>query len=368
MNLRSWSLLAAACALGAQATQTPPSAAAEATSAPSPAAYSGSVREARVRLRELAESAQHEQAAAFAESVLVAPTWSAAAEREQAEFWFAVGVARGVAQAYPQAADAAHAARGLSGSSELGLSSAYNAGAFRLVHAERLRQDIPQIRERLKLPPLAPSAQGVPQLGGAPQGPVGQETASDPIQLARGAYLAARADLIERWRAGPDADTCANLELVVRRLRELDELERQNEEQQNESSERENKDQKQDPQQQEKQDPNQQQDEQQQDEQKGEQDPKEQQDKPENSEQDAKDEQKQNEESKPESEQDKQDQQGEQQPPKEGADPAQEQEQRVLTPEEVQRLLQQLDKIEDQAAQVQAALRRAKRVPVKKDW
>ncbi|MBL8804889.1 MAG: hypothetical protein JNN27_23025 [Planctomycetes bacterium] len=365
MNLRSWSLLAAACALGARAPQTPPS---DAQSAPSPSAYSGSVRDARARLRELAESAQHEQAAAFAESVLAAPTWSVAAEREQAEFWFAVGVARGAAQAYPQAADAAHAARGLSGSSELGLSSGYNAGAFRLVHAERLRQDIPQIRERLKLPPLAPSAQGIPQPGGAPQGPVGQETASDPIAVARGAYLAARADLIERWRAGPDADTCANLELIVRRLRELDELERQNEEQQNESSERENKDQKKDPQQQDKQDPSQQQDQQQNEEQKDEQDPKEQQDKPEDSEQDAKDEQKQNEESKPESEQDKQEQQGEQQPPKDGADPAQEQEQRVLTPEEVQRLLQQLDKIEDQAAQVQAALRRAKRVPVKKDW
>lgn len=366
MNLRTWSLLAAACALGAQAPQTPPAAAADATSAPSPAAYSGSVREARVRLRELAESAQHEQAAAFAESVLAAPTWSAASERERAEFWFAVGVARGAAQAYPQAAEAAHAARGLSGSSELGFSSAYNAGAFRLAHAERLRQDIPQIRERLKLPPLAPSAQGVPQLGGAPQGPVGQETASDPIAVARGAYLAARADLIERWRAGPDADTCANLELVVRRLRELDELERQNEEQQNESSERENKDQKKDPQQQEKQDPSQQQDQQQNEEQKDEQDPKEQQDKPEDSKQDAKDEQK--EESKPESEQDKQEPKDQQQPPKDGADPAQEQEQRVLTPEEVQRLLQQLDKIEDQAAQVQAALRRAKRVPVKKDW
>ena len=363
MNLRSWSLLAAACALGAQAPQTPPS---DAQTAPSPAAYSGSVRDARGRLRELAEAAQHDEAAAFAERVFVAPAWSVAAEREQAEFWFAVGVARGAAQAYPQAADAAHAARGLSGSSELGLSSAYNAGAFRLAHAERLRQDIPQIRERLKLPPLAPSAQGVPQLGGAPQGPVGQETASDPIAVARGAYLAARADLIERWRAGPDADTCANLELVVRRLRELDELERQNEEQQNESSERENKDQKQDPQHQDKQDPNQQQDQQQNEEQKDEQDPKEQQDKPEDSEQEAKDEQK--EEPKPESEQDKEEQKDEQQPPKEGADPAQEQEQRVLTPEEVQRLLQQLDKIEDQAAQVQAALRRAKRVPVKKDW
>jgi len=360
MNLRSWSLFAAACALGAQAPQAP------ADGAPAPTAYSGSLREARVRLRELAEAAQHEQAAAFAESAFAAPAWGAASEREQAEFWFAVGVARGAAQAYPQAADAAHAARGLSGSNELGLASAFNAGAFRLVHAERLRQDIPQIRERLKLPPLAASAN--PQLGGAPQGPVGQETASDPIQVARGAYLAARADLIERWRAGPDADTCANLELIVRRLRELDELERQNEEQQNESSERQNKDQKQDPQQQDKQDPNQQQDQQQNEEQKGEQDPKEQQDKPEDSKKDEKDEQKQD--SKPESEQDKQEQQEqqEQQPPKEGADPAKEQEQRVLTPEEVQRLLQQLDKIEDQAAQVQAALRRAKRVPVKKDW
>ena len=36
--------------------------------------------------------------------------------------------------------------------------------------------------------------------------------------------------------------------------------------------------------------------------------------------------------------------------------------------DEVQRLMQQLEKIDEQARQVQAARRRARRVPVKNDW
>ncbi len=326
-------------------------------------AFSGTLRDARVELQQLCERAEHESAAQLADSVLASPQWSAALERERAEFHFAQGVARGAAQAYVEASQAAHAARGLAGSSELGLDSAYNAGTFRLMHAEALRREIPQIREQLQLPPLAQ-----PPAGGAPMGPPGAETASDPIATARAAYVAARGDLIERWRADPaHVDTRANLELVARRLRELDELERQREqEQQSDPNQRQDPDQKQDPQQN--------QDQQQQNQEQPSSEPQQDQQQPQDpSEQDKQEQESEQKPGEDKSEQEQQpeegEQPGEQQPdPKEGADPAQPQDERLLTPEEIQRLLQQLEKIEDQAAQVQAALRRARRVPVKRDW
>ncbi len=342
----------------------PPTAAAGSTAAPAseptPPAFTGSLREARAQLQELCERAEHERAASLAESVLAMPAWSSAPERERAEFHFAHGVARGAAQAFVEASQAAHAARGLAGSSELGLDSAYNAGVFRLMHAEVLRREIPQIREQLQLP-AAPT----PPAG---SGPPGAETASDPIAIARAAYLAARGDLLERWRVTPaHVDTRANLELIARRLRELEELERQREqEQQSDPNERQDPDQKQDPQQ--NQDSQQNQDQSQEqpssDPQQDPQQPQDQQDPQQDAKEDQAEEQS-SEESKPE---DGEQSDAEQPDPKEGADPAQPQDERLLTPEEIQRLLQQLEKIEDQAAQVQAALRRARRVPVKRDW
>lgn len=337
----------AALALGARA-QDP---------APAPEPFAGTLREARAKLQTLTEAAKHEAAQSLAESALAKSDWELAPERERAEFHFAHGVARGAAQAYPEAAQAAHAARGLSGSSELGLASAYNAGTFRLLRAEELRREVPEIRAKLKLPAAGPSPSGAPQTA-----PPGTETASDPIATARSAYLAARADLLESWRAdGSHSDTRANLELVVRRLRELDALEREREEQQSEQNERKDPEQKQDPQKQDEkpqdkpEDPqNQQQDPQQNPEQKPQDEPK-----------DPKDEEGKE---PPKPEEGEQETPKDESEPKGGAEPAQPQDERLLTPEEIQRLLQQLEKIEDQAAQVQAALRRARRVPVKRDW
>lgn len=323
--------------------------------APAPEPFAGTLLEGREKLQALTEAAEHEAASALANSVLAKPDWPLAPERERAEFHFAQAVAYGAALNYPEAAQAAHAARGLSGSSELGLASAYNAGTFRLLRAEELRREVPEIREKLKLPPAAPPATGAPQ-----NAPPGTETASDPIASARSAYLAARADLLERWRAEPaHLDTRANLELVVRRLRELDEIERQREEQQSEPNERDDQDQKQDPEQQQ---GDQSQDPQNQDQQDEQKDPEQ---KPQDQPKDPK-EQESKEPSKPE--EGEQDAPKDEPKPQDGADPAQPPDERLLTPEEVQRLLQQLEKIEDQAAQVQAALRRARRVPVKRDW
>jgi len=338
-----------------------PSAAPATPSAPAVEPYAGSLREGRVELQRLSEAAQHEQAATLAASVLAKPDFEQASDTERAEFWFAAGVARGAAMAFDEAAEASHASRGLAGSSELGLAAAYNAGTFRLMLAEQARTQIPELREKLQLPPLTPPNAGAPGAGAADQAP-------DPLQLARAAYLAARADLVERWRADPrHVDTRANLELVQRRLRELDELERQREQQEQEQQQDQQQNQQQDPNQ--KQDPQQdpQQNEQQNEQQNPEQDPSQQdpsQQDPPKDEQEPKD-PKSEDQPKPEGEDEQQPQDPQSQ---DQADPAQPQDERTLTPEEVQRLLQQLEKIDEQAQQVQAALRRARRTPVKKDW
>jgi len=349
-------------ALSVAQSPAPPSGPAPGAPPPPPAVqpFGGSLALARTQLQELCERAEHERAAEHVASVLAKPDWDLAPERERAEFHYAHAVALGAAQSFAEAALAAHAARGLAGSSELGLASAYNAGTYRLMRAEELRREIPQVREKLALPPVAP-----PAPGSTPSGPTGAESASDPIATARAAYLAARSDLVERWRAGAaHVDTRANLELVARRLRELDQLDQQQQAQQSDPNQRQDPDQKQDPQKQDQQQNQGQdaQDQQQQDQQQP--DPKQQQD--------------------PNKPQDQQDQQkdptqppdAQQQPPEDsgaassgdGADPAQPQDERVLTPEEIQRLMQQLERIEDEAAQVQALLRRARRVPVKRDW
>lgn len=341
-----WVCALASCSLAFGGTLQDP--------APAPEPFAGSLREGRATLQSLTEAADHERAAALATSVFAKPDWSLAPELERAEFHFAHSVARGAALAFPEAVEAAHAARGLSGSSELGLASAYNAGTFRLLRAEELRREVPEIREKLKLPPAPPPAAGAPQTA-----PPGSETASDPVANARSAYLAARSDLLERWRAAPShADTRANLELVVRRLRELDEIERRREEQQSEQNERQDPEQKQDPQQ------DQQQKDQQQDPQNQDQQPD-----PENKPQEPKDPKEQEpQQEPPKPEEGEENSPQDESKPQDGADPARPPEERLLTPEEIQRLLQQLEKIEDQAAQVQAALRRARRVPVKRDW
>ncbi len=337
--------------------------------ATAPAAAPSSVRESRAELQQLTDAAKHEAAAQLIAGVLARPDWSAAEERERAEFHFAAGVAFGAAQSYDEAALAAHAARGLSGSSELGLASAYNAGTFRLLRAEQLRLEIPEVRQALKLPPIAPATPGANPQAGSAAGPPGLDQAADPLGVARAAYLAARADLVERWRADPaDVDTRANLELAVRRLRELDELEREREEQKQEPNERQDPDQKQDPQKQDSQDdkseePKDGEQQEQPEDPQQDSEPKAPEDKPEDPGED-----KQQEQPEPKADEEQDASKPEENEPKDGAEPAKPEDERLLTPEEIQRLLQQLDKIEDQAAQVQAALRRARRVPVKKDW
>jgi hypothetical protein len=110
-------------------------------------------------------------------------------------------------------------ARSLGGAGAVRRDAVYALGTLNLMVGDVLRQQIPEISGAQPTPPSPPAgAQG--------------EEAPDPLVVARTAYSQARANLIERirldWR---DGDSRANMELVQRRLRELDEIERQREEQ-----------------------------------------------------------------------------------------------------------------------------------------
>jgi hypothetical protein len=316
--------------------------------------WQGTLAAGRAELQKLSNEGEHDQAAALAARVLAMPDWDRQSEVRRAEALFDIGVALGVAKAVEPAAEAFHKARGLAGSQPLGLDAIYDAGTFRLQGAEALRLEIPEVREKLKLPPLQPQ-QPQPAMPSAPgqaapgQASQGGEPAPDALEVARGAYVAAREDLVERLRADArDRDTRANLELIQRRLRELDELQKKREEEQQQKQEQQENDpqqkdqqDKQDPKDQQKQDPQQNQDPQKQD-------------------QEQQDEQQQDEQPKPEEQ--KQDEEKPAEP-----DPKDVKEMQ-LSPEEIVRLLDQLQKIEEQAEQVRAQLRERRRVPVKKDW
>lgn len=343
--MKVWFLALALQAAQPAAPQTPP--AESAPKAPQVEPYAGTLRAGRLELAQLSKLEKHDQVANLSLALLAKPDWELASETERAETLYALGVGAGRAGDIPAAVESFQRARGLAGSTELGLASAFNAGTYLLIGAEELRRQIPEIREQLGLPPLS-------QAPAAPAGPGAAAQAPDALQIAREAYLRARSELADAWRAAPaEADTRANLELAVKRLRELDALEKQREEQQQEQ------------QQDQQQDPNSQQDPQEK--------PPESQDK-----QDKQDQQQpqdsqpkegeQSEQQPDEQPQPKEDQQDESKQDPQQAQPNAEQEELQLSPEEMARLLDQLQKIEEQARQVEALLRERRRTPVKKDW
>jgi hypothetical protein len=336
------------------------------------APWEGTLRAGQAKLQELSLAQKYDDALALGERVLAMPTWEQEPERDRAEVLYALGIARGTAEKVDAAAEVFHRASGLAGSDALGLDSIYGAGTFRLIKAEDLRKNIPEIREKLGLQPLPPSQPPMP-LGAAPGGPPGPGSAvptappqePDALGIAREAYLAARKDLVERLRCDTsDRDTRGNLELTQRRLRELDELEkkRQEDEQKQKDQQKPGDDKKQDKQ---KQDPSKQdkQDQQKQDQQQD--DKQKPQDQPKPDDQQKQDDAKKPDEPKP----DPKDAQPKEEKPKDAQpDPKSAQKEQFLSSEEVMRLLDQLKQIEQQAEQVRAALRERHRVPVKKDW
>lgn len=289
----------------------------------------------------------------------------ALAEHERAEVWFARGFL-----AFQQESDAPttvpallagvpsfESARALAGPGPLRLEATYDLGLAYLATGERWRAHLPEVAQRSDPPLQVPLPTPPP-----PSDPAAApEQAPDPLAQARVLYGLAKEALIERLRADwRDADTRANLELIQRRLRELDEIERQREEEQQE--------QQQDP----SQDPNDQGDQ----EQPGDEG---QEGEPQEGDQDTPPEEQQGNPEDPKKDDEQQVPSGEErelgpedvQPPQSGGEAESRQqtgEERVLTREEVMRLLDQLGELEDQREALEAALRQARRVPVERDW
>jgi Ca-activated chloride channel family protein len=197
--------------------------------------------------------------------------------------------------------------------------------------------------------PPGSAAPAAPGTGAQPEEP------PDPLELARGFYERSLEHFVERlridWR---DEDTAANVELIQRRLRELDEIEQQREEQeQQQEQEQEGEE----PQENEEQDSDEQEESEQGE--PSEQDPNEQQEPQDGEPEDPSEEEQQ--------EPEPQDGEGEESAPPQDPPPG-EPEERVLTREEVMRLLDQLEQIEQEAEKIQERLRDRNRVPVKRDW
>ena len=320
-----------------------------AAEAPKVLAYSGTLRAGRLELAQLSKRGEHDAARDLAAALLAKPDFDAQPELERAEALYAIGLARGRAREIPEAVEQRHRATGLAGSGELGRAAAYNAATFLLQGAESLRAQIPEVREKLGLPPLEPDpAASAPAASGA--------EAPDPLAVAREAYLYARRELAVALRSERLAeDVRANLELCVRRLRELDSIEREREEEQQQQQDQQDKQDKQDQQQGEKQ---------QQDSSKdsdSKQDPQ----PPEDSQQQDPGERKDEPQNEPQNEPEPKDSQ---EAESKEAQPQGEQEERPLSPEEMQRLLQQLQQIDEKAKAVEAMLRERRRQPVMRDW
>jgi Ca-activated chloride channel family protein len=320
-----------------------------------------------------------EQAELAAAALLEELTAAGFAEADRARAELALGVIRAALAegekddaksltAFENALANFSAARALAGPGTLRLDATYDLGTAELFRGERWRARIPEVSGQPEQPGGLP---GMPPAA-APGGPDDGPPPPDPLAEARKHYLAARTWLGERLRADArDADTRANLELVQRRLRELEKIEeeREKQEQEQQNQDQENQDQQdqdqqdQDQQDQEKKD----QKEQKNEDPKDQKDPQdsEQKDQPPQDPQDPKDgEQDPKPQEKPEQ------QEGEPKPEQEAQEqeePQGQPEERVLTREEVMQLLDQLAELEKQQKALEAQLR-AKRSKAKRDW
>ena len=302
----------------------------------------------RWKERALASGGAERALARVAEPVFDALGVEALSAPARAEVRYASGVAATHTGDGRAADDAFGSALALAGPGELRLDAGYQLATVALFEAEAARLQIPELREKLA------GANGAP----APQQPAppaanaqpGDPAAQDPIQVARALYLRARERFVERLRADwRDADARANTELVLKRLKELDELEKKREEQKQ-------KDPKQNP------DPKQQNDSKDpKDQQQKEQDPKDSKPKDGQDSKDPKPDEKPQEPEKPEDSKDPKDAQKKDAAPQPG-------EERELTKEEMTRLLDVLKQREQQWKKLQQQLHQARRAKVKKDW
>ena len=269
---------------------------------------------------------------------------------QRGEVQYAKGLIHGGAGHFQAATDALQLARAETGPGETRLDAIYALGTLKLLAGEAIRSTIPEIAGQ------APGAAGAPgQAGPAGMTPMAGPAAGapgedgpDPIELARAAYTLAKDHFVERLRAEwRDADTRANLELCLRRLKELDEIERKRQEEEDQQKQQQEQDQ--DQQKQDKQDSE---------------------DKPEPD--DKKDEQQQEDKDKqeePESQdqQDSQDQQTDEEK-QDDAEQRQKPKELNLTEEEMKRLFDHLKELEQERDEKTRRLREWRRVPVRRDY
>jgi Ca-activated chloride channel homolog len=248
------------------------------------------------------------------------------------------------------------AAAALAGPGDLRARGLYNRGTIRLVETEAKRAGF--------IADAQSQGAGSPPLPPTPG--VQEEEPEDPIEVLREGYGAARELLVENMKVDPNhVDTRANLELIVRRLRELDEMEKQEQEQEQQdpenSEEQEDSDEKKD---------DQPKDDQPEDEQPKDEQPKDEQPKDDQPEDD------QPEDDQPEDEQPKDEQPKDDQEVEEPETPDEEQQQPApepmkledMTPQELARLLDSLEDLEKEQASLEKRLQGAGQIPVAKDW
>lgn len=343
------------------------------------------------RMQQLADE-DHPEAAKIVGTVLLAPDffsgWRRELELEGESWWLPVlefsdplldflrlnGLARNerahvhyamsvVEQALPEESDGPpeyrtaryelEKASARAGVGSLREDATYNLGTLALQSAEAWRALMPEFGGA----PPAPAAPAAP--GAEP------ETPPEPLDEARARYLDAKQFLALRLRMDwHDADTRANMELVMRRLRELDEIEQQREEQEQEQQDQEQQDQDeqdQDQEDQDKQDPKDQEDPKDSESEDQNQEQPEDQPEPEKPEDEGEEEEPEAEpEQQPEAEEDPE---AETPEPEEG-EPQQE---IYLTKEEVQRLLERLKRHEEEGEELRER-RRSQRRPTARDW
>lgn len=305
----------------------------------------------------------------FAEPVIDFLRLSGNTEEERAHLHFALGVVENLAEDPEASKREFESARNHAGEGGLRLDAAYNLGTVTIAQGEVWRSQIPELggqppQPAPQAPGTAPALPGTPGAGAPAAAP---EEPPDPLEEARKKYLEAREHLIVRLALDwSDADSRANMELVMRRLRELDEIERQREEQQQENQDQQDQ-QDQEQEDQENQDSEDQEgDNQESQDQEGE----DQEQEPEESQPEGEDEAQ--EEPEPEPEPEEQEQESEQQ--QSGEEEAEEEEESqagqeiFLTKEEVQRLLDKLKQHEEQGEEIRARARSQRQRPTPRDW
>jgi hypothetical protein len=354
---------------GLQAPQNapaPPAALAPAAPAaehptPATAPYAKSVREGLLELRGALGAKQLDQAKSLGEALLAKPRL---ADSTRAEIEYHRGIVFDACSDGASSSAAFSRAGGLAAAGPLRLDAWYNAGTVDLNTAEQLFLQIPEVREARKLPPLEPAQ---PSAQANPASPAAEK--NQDLDRAAAAFDVSKQGLLLRLRADwHDADTRANLELIQRRLRAITKIREEREKQEQEQKDQQ---QKQDPKQQDK-DKN--------DKSKDKKDPSKPDDKssdPDKSKpddkQDPKEKPKPDEKKDPSKDPSKQDQPKPEDAQKTDKDPKSAQQakpgdEQALSKEEVLRLMDQLQAIDQEARELQARIRAHRRPPVAKDW